>query len=265
MINNNKKNKVHICNIDGFIKPFKGEFDVKKQYFDEIINKKILFFELEKNIYFICSKKEYLKYRFSYLYDEVIPIQVVLYALKKEGVFKTKFGLYKVLKEKDNILVFKVDEKTNENDAQSISIENIEDNESISNIFKIKSYLRKGISIFLSIFIVSLSLININSGVTLFKNFDYTVKKEKQQLNDYNHYYTSVQNQEKRLSEFFGYLNKINAKLITFNYNNVKIKARIILKMEYGKKISGKYAIKEVSRLEFNGYGYAILDISEGD
>ncbi|BBE30382.1 hypothetical protein OSSY52_05230 [Tepiditoga spiralis] len=257
-----KKNKVCIGDIDGFIKPFKGEFELKKQYFDEIINKKIVFFELDKNEYFICSKKEYLKHKFDYVYDEFIPIQIILYFLKKEGTFKTEFGIYTVVKEDNNFLVFKNDKNNIEN-IQNLSVKNFKDN--AKDIFKIKSYLRKGINIFFSVFIIFLIFINIKSGINLFTKFNYELKKEKQETNDYNQYSNLVQNQKKRLSEFFDYLNKIDAKLITFNYSGIKLQARVILRMEYGKKIMGKYAIKEISRLEFDGYGYAILDIFEGD
>jgi len=128
-------------------------------------------------------------------------------------------------------------------------------------IFSVKSLSRKPFLLLLDILIIILAVMTAYSffgGVSSKKKASDEKKYEKTR---YEQYLKSIREEKNEISEFFGFLEKYDARLIEFTYLSGRIESTVMLELSEGQEIITKYSVKKISELKTGEKSIVFLSI----
>jgi hypothetical protein len=128
-------------------------------------------------------------------------------------------------------------------------------------IFSVKSLSRKPFLLLLDLLIIILAVMTAYSffgGVSSKKKaFD----EKKYEKTRYEQYLKSIREEKNEISEFFGFLEKYDARLIEFTYLSGRIESTVMLELSEGQEIITKYSVKKISELKTGEKSIVFLSI----
>ncbi|HOT30744.1 MAG TPA: hypothetical protein PLP09_01115 [Petrotogaceae bacterium] len=128
-------------------------------------------------------------------------------------------------------------------------------------IFSVKSLSRKPFLLLLDLLIIILAAMTAYSffvGVSSKKKASNEKKYEKTR---YEQYLKSIREEKNEISEFFGFLEKYDARLIEFTYLSGRIESTVMLELSEGQEIITKYSVKKISELKTGEKSIVFLSI----
>lgn len=128
-------------------------------------------------------------------------------------------------------------------------------------IFSVKSLSRKPFLLLLDLLIIILAVMTAYSffvGVSSKKKVSDEKKYEKTR---YEQYIKSIREEKNEISEFFGFLEKYDARLIEFTYLSGRIESTVMLELSEGQEIITKYSVKKISELKTGEKSIVFLSI----
>ena len=127
-------------------------------------------------------------------------------------------------------------------------------------IFSVKSLSRKPFLLLLDLLIIVLAVMTAYSFLA-----EYRAKKrpdeKKYEKTRYEQYLKSIREEKNEISEFFGFLEKYDARLIEFTYLSGRIESTVMLELSEGQEIITKYAVKKISELKTGEKSIVFLSI----